>query len=157
VTAPGTDAGAIEISFTGADEVRLNESGDLILHTAAGDVIQHKPLAYQMERGERREVPAAFRWHRGRLGFVLGVYDRLRPLIIDPVIDYATWFPGKISNVIADASGSAYIAGQVWTAGRREIWWQGRAFCRFSRNRATLRNMRQSRCGPVLPSRHRLP
>jgi hypothetical protein len=48
-----------------------------------------------------------------RVGFDLGDYDRSEPLIIDPVIDYATWFPGSVTTVAVDSTGAAYIAGQV--------------------------------------------
>ena len=111
--APGADAAAIEISFTGADGIRFDESGGLIMPTAAGDAIQHRPVAYQTIRGVRHEVTAKFRLKGTRVGFDLGDYDRSEPLIIDPVIDYATWFPGSVTTVAVDSTGAAYIAGQV--------------------------------------------
>jgi hypothetical protein len=105
VISPGVDAASLEISFTGAREVRLDGSGNLILHSAAGDIVQHKPVAYQNDGGERREVAAAFRLDGHRIRFALGEYDRSETLIIDPVIDYATWFPGTVTLLTVDAAG----------------------------------------------------
>jgi hypothetical protein len=113
VIGPGTDPAAVRISLTGQGELELDGSGNLVMHTAAGDVVQHKPVAYQMEETRRREVAAAFRLHGSRISFRLGAYDPSAPLIVDPVIDYTTWVPGAVTAVAADASGSAYIAGEV--------------------------------------------
>ena len=115
VIAPGVNARTIGISFSGPEELTLDKSGDLIMRTAAGDVIQRRPVAYQMEGGERREVTAEFRLDGSRVGFGVGAYDHSKALIIDPLIDYDTWFPGTVAAVAVDGSGSAYIAGEVYS------------------------------------------
>ncbi len=113
IIAPGTDAAALEISLTGADALKLDNSGNLIAHTAAGDIIQHRPVAFQMVGGRRIEIAAAFHLNGTRIHFSIGEYDHSSPLILDPVIDYSTWAPGTLSALAADASGAAYVAGQV--------------------------------------------
>jgi hypothetical protein len=51
------------------------------------------------------------------VGFELGPYDRLKPLIIDPVVSYCTYLGGtgigSITGVAVDALGNLYVAG--WT------------------------------------------
>src|SRR5262249_6239634 len=42
--APGADPKAIGLRFDGASKLRLDESGDLVLETAAGNVRQHRPV-----------------------------------------------------------------------------------------------------------------
>ena len=55
VVAPGADLGAINLSVQGADRMRLDERGDLVLETAGGQLLLHKPVAYQLLAGNRQE------------------------------------------------------------------------------------------------------
>lgn len=45
--APGADARKIELAFTGAKSLALDESGDLLIHTATGTVHQRRARVYQ--------------------------------------------------------------------------------------------------------------
>ena len=60
-------------------------------------------------------VEAALRVSGDRVGLVLGVWDRARPLVIDPVVSYATYIggPGEdlATAVAVDRDGNAYITG----------------------------------------------
>ena len=51
------------------------------------------------------------------VGFEIAAYDRSRPLIIDPVLSYATYLGGSgngaVSGVAVDSSGDLYVTG--WT------------------------------------------
>jgi len=96
--------------------VKLDSQGALVLATAAGDVVLHKPFAYQETAEGRREVAANFVQHGPRLvGFRVAPYDTSQPLIIDPVMVYSTYLGGSskdFANAIAvDTTGNAYITG----------------------------------------------
>jgi hypothetical protein len=92
---------------------------------AAGDdrggdaaLTEEPPLAWQDDEGRRVPVSARYALGEdGTVGFVVGAYDRGRPLTIDPVIVYSTFLGGSIFDiawsVAADAAGNAYIAGDV--------------------------------------------
>ena len=62
-----------------------------------------------------RGVAVRYRLHDGEVRFELGPYDRRLPLVIDPVLSYATYAGGSgtdIGNAIAvDAAGNSYLAG----------------------------------------------
>ena len=51
----------------------------------------------------------------GRVGFVTDSYDPSRPLVIDPVLSYATYVHGSVydtaQDIAVDSSGYAYITG----------------------------------------------
>ncbi|MCA1570319.1 MAG: SBBP repeat-containing protein, partial [Chloroflexi bacterium] len=119
--APGADPAAIGLRFSGADPT-LAENGDLVLTTAAGELRQRRPVAYQGTGNERREVPSAFRvGEDGHVRFSAGDYDPALPLVIDPVITYGTWLggssPGSAANgVAADGAGNAYVTGLSMSA-----------------------------------------
>src|SRR6267143_77068 len=116
ILAPGADPEQISLQIRGASAVKLDSQGALVLATAAGDVVLHKPFAYQETAEGRREVAANFVQHGPHLvGFRVAPYDSSQPLIIDPVMVYSTYLGGTgkdFANAIAvDATGNAYITG----------------------------------------------
>lgn len=56
VVAPGANPQQIKLSFTGAQKMRIDASGGLVLMTKAGEVRQHKPAVYQEAQSERRKI-----------------------------------------------------------------------------------------------------
>jgi photosystem II stability/assembly factor-like uncharacterized protein len=119
--AVGADPNAPRLRFDGASNLRMDESGDLQIETGAGEVRQHKPIAYQLSSGIRREVEARYVViGKQEVRFAIGQYDKRLPLVIDPVISYSTYFGGhaedRVSGIAVDASGSAYITGTTWSS-----------------------------------------
>jgi hypothetical protein len=47
VVAPGADPAGITLAFDGVESLALDAAGDLVLHTVAGDVVEHAPILYQ--------------------------------------------------------------------------------------------------------------
>jgi hypothetical protein len=116
VVAPGVDPRAIRLGIEGARKIRLDHEGKMILKTAAGDLVQRAPVAYQEKEGVRRTIPARYALRdRGEVGFEVGAYDRTRPLIIDPVLIYSTYLGGSSEDfglgIAVDAAGNAYVTG----------------------------------------------
>src|SRR5439155_17192555 len=100
--APGADPGVISLNFQGAGQAELDGQGNLVLHTPVGDLLQHRPVAYQMIDGLRRDVASAFVVKQdGHVGFTLGDYDWTRPLTIDPSWVYSTYLGGTGSDKAA--------------------------------------------------------
>jgi hypothetical protein len=118
VVSPGADPGRISLEFQGASKAELDREGIVVMHTAAGDLRWHKPIAYQEVNGSRKLVECAYA-RRGPqlLGFALADYDRAKPLIIDPVLDYSTYLGGSGADgdqgmaIAVDAYGNAYVTG----------------------------------------------
>ena len=122
VVAAGADPAPIALRMDGAERMRLDHEGNLVFTTAAGDLVQHRPIAYQQVGGERRPVTASYRLlGDGRVGFNLGDYDASRELVIDPVLMYSTYLGGTLGDraldVSVDSAKNAYVVGFSNSAG----------------------------------------
>jgi hypothetical protein len=120
VVAPGASPEPIGFRFTGARGMKTDDSGNLVVSSAAGDVLLHPPLAYQEQNGARRAVDARFVLKaNNQVSFALGNYDRSRELVIDPSVSYAysTYLGGNGDDegqaIAFDSSGNAYVTGNT--------------------------------------------
>lgn len=135
VIAPDADPGAIRLevvpeaheSFRRPQQpspLRLDANGDLVIAAASGEVRFHKPVVYQTSAAQpftREFVSARYTLAANHeVGFAVGSYDRTRPLVIDPVLSFATYLGGSYADIgigiAVDSSGSAYIAGATYSA-----------------------------------------
>ena len=120
VIAPGADPNVIHLRFAGAEAIHLDESGNLILETQAGELVQRRPVLYQATRSGRRDITGGFVIDRdGDVSFRIGKYDRATPLIIDPTLEYSTFLGGAGAdqgNAIAvDQAGNFYVTGVTFS------------------------------------------
>ena len=114
VVAPGESAAPIRLSFNGARSVKLDAEGDLVLKSKSGEMVFRKPVAYQTIAGTRREIESRFRILAGKsAGFWLGAYDRSAPLVIDPVLVYATLLGGNGLGGARYGDGASAIAADA--------------------------------------------
>lgn len=118
VVAPGADPSLIQMAFKGIAGYEITYDGDLILRTAQGDIRQSKPVAYQETDGFKKEIFVNYVPNgTDRVGFQLGDYDPVRPLIIDPVLIYSSYLGGSGFDqgyaIAADKLGNAYVTGRT--------------------------------------------
>jgi beta-propeller repeat-containing protein len=118
LVSPGASPQAIALQFSGANQLRTDDAGDLLLSSPAGDLRLHRPIAYQENKGVRQPVEARFLLQSAnQVGFVLGNYDRTRELVIDPTLSFSTYLGGAgeddATAIAVDGSGNAYITGQT--------------------------------------------
>lgn len=119
--AVGADPAVIALRFEGAEQVSLNSAGELVIRFSNGEAVQHRPIAYQMIDGRRQEIATGYKVVAPRTAaFVLGDYDPSRPLVIDPVLTYSTYYGGNYGDVasaiaVNQQDGSVYVAGQTYS------------------------------------------
>ena len=116
VVSPGADPGKIRLGVNSARGVKLDANGDLILPGAGGEVHWRKPNIFQVIEGARRAVSGEYRIAAAReVRFRIGEYDRSKELVIDPVLEFATFVGGQGQDVpkaiAVGADGSTYVAG----------------------------------------------
>jgi uncharacterized protein (TIGR03437 family) len=116
--AAGADASIIRLAFDGAQRLRIDANGDLVLETTVGTIRHRRPRAYQTFGGTERAVPVSYEIDSAStVRFRVSEYDRRYPLVIDPVLAYATYLGGigtDLGQSIArDSEGSIYITGHT--------------------------------------------
>lgn len=117
VVAPQADPQAIRFAVSGA-KVRLEASGDLVMHTSLGDVRHHKPVIYQEIDGVRHQIAGRFvKRSDNEISFAIANYDRQHALVIDPTFSWSTYLGGSgtdlVTTVAVDALGDTYIGGST--------------------------------------------
>jgi len=119
VAAPGANPASIRLHAEGASALRIDPEGHLLLEPAnrPGALVRfQKPAVYQEIAGQRRPVPGSYVLRGQReIGFRIGAYDARRPLVIDPVLIYSSYFGGNAHDfayaVAVDARGQVSVAG----------------------------------------------
>jgi len=122
VVAPGADPKVIELSLKGAQKLRVNSNGDLVLSVSGGQVALQKPAIYQKVRGKRHDIQGRYVLAGDRrVTFAVANYDRSAPLIIDPVLNYSTYLGGSAvpsdlgSAIAVDSLGDAFVTGTTYS------------------------------------------
>ena len=122
VVAPGADPKVIQLSLKGAQKLRVNSNGDLIMSVSGGQVALQKPVIYQNLSSGRHEIQGRYVLAAdSRVSFAVANYDRSAPLIIDPVLNYSTYLggsaaPGDLAAAIAvDSLGDAFVTGTTFS------------------------------------------
>ncbi|HVI72772.1 MAG TPA: SBBP repeat-containing protein, partial [Pyrinomonadaceae bacterium] len=115
---PGADPDIIALAFEGIADMRVDDAGDLILRTDAGEIRQSRPVVYQQIDGARRVIPASYLVKgKNQIAFQIANYDRSKPLVIDPTLAFSTYLGGSASDrgdgIAIDSVGNAYITGST--------------------------------------------
>jgi len=114
---PGGDPSRIRMVLAGAQRLRVNEAGALVVETGLGEITFTPPAAFQECRGVRHSIAAAYELHGREYGFRLSDYDPALPVLIDPLLQ-ATYLGGNHhdrANALAidPMSGDVYVAGRT--------------------------------------------
>jgi photosystem II stability/assembly factor-like uncharacterized protein len=115
--APRADFKAIRLRFIGAQSLRVDQVGDLVIETSAGVLRLRKPVAHQEINAKEVAVHYSVN-RRHEVGLIVGDYDRRLPLIIDPSFNYSTYFGSDAGmewaqGIAVDTAGNAYIVGST--------------------------------------------
>ena len=131
VVAPRGDPRQIRLAFEGAEEAVVDGQGDLLLNTGGEQLRMRAPVIYQETNGARRQITGRYVLLESDsspptphsplptpvVGFQIGDYDANETLIIDPVLEYSTYYGGGGTDVAygitVDRQGSVYITGQT--------------------------------------------
>ena len=116
--APGARPETIALRFDGASALALDQSGNLLVTLGDRQIIQPAPVIYQTVDGVRHPVAGGYQLRDNRtVAFAVPAYDPTRPLVLDPILSYATYFGGNYDDyataVAVDPAGNIYLAGRT--------------------------------------------
>lgn len=131
----GGNADVIRWVYEGIDGLTL-EDGRLFIQTSIGQLIEQKPLAYQMIQGKKVLVACSFEIKNGMVGFDFpNGYNKAYDLVIDPVLVFSTYSGSTADNfgytATYDSEGnlysgsSAFGQGYPTTIGAYQTTWGG--------------------------------
>jgi hypothetical protein len=114
---PRGDPSRAELEFNGAEKLELRD-GSLVIWGQNGNVRLDAPSVYQEIDGRKQTVEGTFVLRAAnRVGFAVGAYDHSRELIIDPILNFSTYFGGSgdehNTSVAVDGSLNIYLAGST--------------------------------------------
>lgn len=131
VVKPGGNPDDILMSYEGATELNISETGSLIITTPLGSCEQKAPKAWQGDR----QLESKFILEGNALHFKVNNYNPEIALVIDPLIKiWGTYFGGTANDVATDVKvddlGNAYMTGyttsnNITTVGAHQATYNG--------------------------------
>ena len=124
VVQPGADPKRIALKISGADKLRVDSDGALVLKIGRDEVREHQPVVYQLVNGAQKPVRASWRLAgKNTAAFSIAEYDRALPLVIDPVLSFSTYLGGQFGDagwdIATDAGGNVYVCGDTFSPNLR--------------------------------------
>ncbi len=120
IVAPGGNPSTIKWNYEGADSVWIKEN-KIIIQTSVGFVTEELPAVYTLQNNIKTPVAAAFTLNNNVFGFDIKHYNKKDTLVIDPVLEFAS-FSGSLADnwgftATYDNLGNLYAGGIVMNAG----------------------------------------
>ncbi|WP_345080301.1 SBBP repeat-containing protein [Nemorincola caseinilytica] len=117
VVRPGADASLIKLKYDGATSLRLTADGGIAAATPMGRIQEKRPIAYEHATG--KAIAANFRLNGNVLSFHAAKHNGT--LVIDPVIQWSTYFGGANEDVATcvkvSPGNNVYIGGYTASTG----------------------------------------
>ncbi|MDR1726272.1 MAG: gliding motility-associated C-terminal domain-containing protein [Bacteroidales bacterium] len=111
---PGANVEDILLEYENVSNLWLQDN-NLVLSTACGDIVEHKPLAYQKIKGEKIDLEAKFILNNNKVSYQINNYDKDVDLILDPVLVFSTYSGSTADNwgftATYDDKGYLYAGG----------------------------------------------
>ena len=117
IVKPGGKFSDIQLQYKGQEGVYRDVRGSLLVDHALGNLEEGVPYTYQL--GNEGHVPVASQYAlcEDVIQFQVENYDPETELIIDPSLQWATYYGGESSEigyaVCTDKSGNVYMAGET--------------------------------------------
>ena len=115
ILAPGASISQARLTLDAGVRARLEPSGDLVLKRGQDSLRLRKPALFQ----GAHSVAGGYRIRGRVVSFWAAAHNDSQPLVIDPVIDFATYIGGSCCNndwvnaVATDTEGNIYLTGHA--------------------------------------------
>jgi gliding motility-associated-like protein len=121
IVAANSPTDVIQLQYQGVKEIRISK-GSLHISTGINDIMEEKPVAYQIINGKHVDVPCRFVLKKQTVSFDFPKgYDKSQELIIDPILVFACTSGSVADNfgmtATYDDAGNLYAGGTVYGVG----------------------------------------
>jgi uncharacterized repeat protein (TIGR01451 family) len=117
LVAPGAEERRIRFELNGAGAARVDEDGNLIIDLGGAEVRQSRPVVYQDWDHRRHFLSGRYAVHGRQIAFDIAGRRNDKPLVIDPVLSYASFLGGgdiDVGHAVAvDAQDNVYVTGET--------------------------------------------
>jgi len=98
IAKPGADISKIAMKYDGVDNVQVKNK-DLLLKTSIGELKEHMPLSYQPSVQATNDLSVKYILkEKNTVRFDVKNYDRTKPLVIDPTIEFCSFSGSSADN-----------------------------------------------------------
>ncbi len=107
---PGADISKVKMVYS--DKIKIDKDGNVHIHTAFGDIIDHAPKTFHAEN-QSEIISSSFVQDGKSISFHLNNYDNSKTIVIDPWTVGPTNLPGSnaVWECARDAAGNVYLIG----------------------------------------------
>jgi len=113
IVRPGGDPAMIRLRYDGGESVGRESGGSLAVRTPLGALREGRPYSYQ-GAGQRREVRCGYTVAGDEVRFDIGRYDRGEVLVIDPLLEWATYCGGTLDDAAdVDMKGTDIVSDDL--------------------------------------------
>lgn len=116
IVKPYADLEQIKLEVAGAQKLSISKTGELLIKTPLGTIVEKAPIAYQ----SGKVIASEWELKNNVLSFKIANYDHNLPLIIDPAARlWGTYYGGagtgseRSNFCTSDINGNVYIGGQT--------------------------------------------
>lgn len=118
---PGSDPSVIRVKYAYTEGLQVDQEGNLIIKTNAGNVVEKAPYCYQIIYGQPVRVACFYQVESDEVSFKIGSYDPTKELVIDPTVVFSTFSGSSSDNwgfsATFDNDGFFYAGGIVFGNG----------------------------------------
>ncbi|MBP1630551.1 MAG: hypothetical protein H6Q15_1444 [Bacteroidetes bacterium] len=104
----------ISLEYIGLNDIYIKKH-NLILSTSIGELIELRPIVYQIINGEKIKIDANFILNGNIIKYKIDQYNKDYELIIDPILIFSTYSGSTADNwgftATYDRKGNGYLAG----------------------------------------------
>jgi hypothetical protein len=120
VVHPGADPNQVRLIYNGATSVSKKGTEEkLVIKTTLGEVQEGTLMCY--ENGSGYKISSQYELKKNEVSFHIENYNHEETLIIDPAMEWGTYFGGTGSDgpmdIHADASGNWFVTGYTTSSG----------------------------------------
>ncbi len=110
---PFADYRQIIFEILGAEELKLQKDGSILIQTPFGSIVEEAPVVYQ----KNEILNSKWKLEGNHLSFELENYDPNFPCLIDPIVrEWGTYYGGNgwdaSSSVLVDAANNVLLCGR---------------------------------------------